>query len=62
MPVMVAFDENKLAIQPLFELPVFLYPAFFPALKDEIAQKEDRIVGLNSFVVLANDRFMVRLR
>ncbi len=58
VPVMVAFDENKLAIQPLFELPVFLYSTFFPAFKDEVAQKKDRIVGLNSFVMLANDRFI----
>ena len=56
--IMVAFDENKLAIQPLFELPVFLYAAFFPTFKDEVAQKEDRIVWLNSFVMPFNDRFI----
>ena len=58
IPVMVAFDENKLAVQPLFELPVFPYSTFFPAFKYEVAQKEDRVVGLNSFVMLTNDRFI----
>ena len=62
VPVVVTFDENKLAVQPLFELPVFLYSTFFPAFEDKIAQKEDRIVRLNSFVLPFDDRFMVRLR
>jgi hypothetical protein len=62
VPVMVAFDENKLSIQPFLELTVFLYSTFFPAFKDEVTQKEDRIVGLNSFVMLANNRFIHFLR
>jgi hypothetical protein len=55
---MVAFDENELAIQPLFKLPIFLYSPFFPAFKDKVAQKENRIIRLNSFVMPANDRFI----
>ena len=58
VPVVVTFDENKLAVQPLFELPVFIYSAFFPAFKNEIAQKKDRIIRLNSFVMPFNDRFI----
>ena len=58
VPVMVAFDKNKFAIQPLFKLTVFLYAAFFSAFKDEITQKKDCIIGFNSFVMLANDRFI----
>src|SRR3989338_8821805 len=58
VPVMVAFDENKLAIQPLFELTIFLYSPFFPAFKDEVAQKENCIVRLDSLIVLSDDRFI----
>ena len=58
VPVMVAFDENKLAIQPLFELTIFLYSTFFAAFKDEVAQKENSIVRLNPLIVLSNDRFI----
>src|SRR3989338_3182225 len=58
VPVMVTFDENKLAVQPLFELPVFLYPTFFPAFKDKVAQKENCIVRLNPLIVLSDDRFI----
>jgi hypothetical protein len=55
---MVAFDENELAIQPLFELPVFLYSTFFPAFKDKITKKENCIVRLNPLIVLSDDRFI----
>src|SRR3989338_891366 len=58
VPVMVTFDENKLAVQPLFELPVFLYPTFFPAFKDEVAKKENCIVRLNPLIVLSDDGFI----
>ena len=58
MPVVVAFDENELAIQPLFELPVFLYATFFPTFKDEVAQKENCIVRLNPLIMFADDRFI----
>ena len=58
MPVVVAFDENELAIQPLFELPVFLYATFFPTFKDEVAQKENSIVRLNPLIMLADDRLV----
>jgi hypothetical protein len=56
--IMVAFDENKLAIQPLFELPVFLYATFFSAFKDKVAQKENCIVRLNPFVMPLDNRFI----
>jgi hypothetical protein len=58
VPVMVAFDKNKLAIQPLLELPVFLYSTFFPAFKDKITKKENSVLGLNSFIMPFDDRFI----
>ena len=58
VPVMVAFDENELAIQPLFKLPVFFDSPFFPTFEDEVSQKEDRIIRLNSLVMLSDNRFI----
>ncbi|MEK7877171.1 MAG: hypothetical protein AAB325_13375, partial [Pseudomonadota bacterium] len=58
VPVMVALNENELAVQPLFKLPVFIYSAFFPSFEYKITQKEDRIVGFNSLVMFSDDRFI----
>ena len=58
VPVMIALNENELAVQSLFELPVFLYATFFPTFKDEVAQKENCIVRLNPLIMLADDRFI----
>jgi hypothetical protein len=58
----VALDENEFAVQPLFKLLIFINSAFFPALEDEVTQKENCIVRLNPFVMPFDDRFMVRLR
>ncbi len=58
VPVVVAFDENKLAVQSLFELPVFLNPAFLASLKYKIPKKEYGVVRLNSFIMLEDDRFV----
>ena len=58
VPVVVAFDENKLAIQSFFELSIFLYSALFSAFKNEVAQKENCIVRLNPLIVLSDDRFI----
>ena len=58
VPVVVALDENVLAVQSLFKLPILIYSPFLPAFEDEIAQKENRIVRLNSFVMPFDDRFI----
>jgi hypothetical protein len=58
VPVVVTFDENKLAVQSRFELSVFLYSTFFPAFKDEVAQKENCIVRLNPLIMFADDRLI----
>jgi len=58
VPVVVTFDENKFAIQPLFELTIFLYTALFPAFKDEVAQKEDSILRLHPLIMLADDHLV----
>ena len=55
VPVVVTFDENKLAVQPLFELSVFLYATFFPTLKYKVSEKEDGILRLDPLIMLAND-------
>jgi len=58
VPIVVTLDENKLTVQPLLELPVFIYPAFFSTFEDEITQKENCIVRLNPLIVLSDDRFI----
>jgi len=58
VPVMVAFDENKLTVQPLFELSVFIDATLFPAFKDKIAEKENSVLGLDPLVMLTNNRFI----
>src|SRR3989338_2119156 len=55
VPGAVTFDENKLAVQPLFELSVFLYATFFPTLKYKVSEKEDGILRLDPLIMLAND-------
>jgi hypothetical protein len=56
--VVIAFDENILAVQPLFKLPVFINTAFLAAFKDEITKEEDRIVRLNPLVMPFDDSFV----
>ena len=56
--IMVALNENKLAVQFLFKLPIFLDSAFFSAFEDEVAQKENGIAGFYPLVMFANDRFI----
>src|SRR3989338_5638371 len=55
VPVVITFDKNKLAVQPLFELSVFLYSTFFPSLKYKVSEKEDGILRLDPLIMLAND-------
>jgi len=55
---MIALDENELAIQPFFKLPIFFHSAFFTAFEDEITQKEDCIVRLYPLIMPVNDRFI----
>ncbi|MBF0387183.1 MAG: hypothetical protein HQL20_04935 [Candidatus Omnitrophica bacterium] len=40
VPVMITLDKNELAVQSLFEEPVFFNPAFPAALENKIAQKK----------------------
>src|SRR3989338_2482035 len=56
--VMIAFDKNELTVQALFKLPVFLESTFLAAFKNEVAEKEDRIIGLNSFIMPFDNRFI----
>ena len=58
VPVMISLDKNELAIQSFFKLPVFLNSAFLAALEYEVTQKKYRIVGLNSFVMPFDNRFI----
>ena len=62
IPVVIALDKNIFAVQPLFKLLIFFNSAFFPTLEDKVAQKEDRIIRFNSFIMPFDDRLMVRLR
>ena len=55
VPVVITFDKNKLAVQPLFELSVFLYSSFLPPLKYKAPEKEDGILRLDPLIMLAND-------
>ncbi len=55
VPVVIAFDENKLAVQPLFKVSVFLLAAFFAAFKYKISEKEDSILRFHPLIVLADD-------
>jgi len=58
VPVVVALNEYELAVQSLFKLFVFINTAFFTAFEDKVAEKEDRIVRLNSFVMPFDDRLI----
>jgi len=58
IPVMVALDKNELAIQSFFKLPVFLNTAFLAAFKNEVTEKEDRIIRFNSFIMPFDNRFI----
>src|SRR3989338_3935985 len=58
VPVVITFYKNELAIQPLFEMLVFLLAAFLPALKDKVAEKKDSIFRLNPLIMLADDRLV----